>query len=1358
MASLYLPDVQPKDGSYSAFYGQYLGGAFSVKNVGTERATYAISAPVPTDFTYAVTTPPTTVDVEAGQTVPVFLTVQAPYIQGLQRDWNLTASVTAPNGAVTSSTGKVTLKTFGPAGPAFTTYTKGQRVTMPGNAQDSLSFVIANYGTESVTITYAPLCSGFAYNCFTTWGTGFSVTLGSGQSTKAWVSYMTRADSAYGVEGKVKLGLTTGTQADTGDYTVRFAGAGAVKSVAVTPTVAVAVPSPNELKQYEFMIKNTGDTVSAFNYTLTCPTSVAKCALLHPSTTDSLHDTTPMLWPNNSIGVTVTYKAATATTTMDTLRLLARHSIDSATKATGKLAIRTYTPSAVEVVANAINPGTSVSRGACLTIAVSDASAYECGELRVVHPLPAVTTLGKTRAPTLVYSSRAASPSVMLAANVMVLDGADSIRAVVTTPHPGYADKVIASTKFGWTSITQRADNRITIPLDTGIASFNTGAYSYALQIKAYKNGDSSSTSQPDTGTFVVVNRSGSPFGAGWWLDGLETIQPIDTYRNLWIGGDGSTRMYRRTNTTDSVFLVSPAVDRPDTLIMHANNSGYRRRLPNGAYVEFNSSGQHTSTRDVLGHLTTFTYDAVLTKITVPVPSGGTERAYTFDYGPDSSAVHVTRIVAIHAPGIAGDDRVTTLKARGSYGQLTEIPYLPSSNALSTAVTFTYDNSTPARRMATRTDRMSHVTTFGFDPYGGLIASTFDMASTGANIVHGFCPSETMSLTTCSGKPVPVATAYGWWDGPRTDAADTTRFYINRFGAPDTTINALGQKTRLERSLQWPMLAASVISPTNVTTSVVRNARGLDSVVTVTNALGNNAPSTTTYTWHSKWDHPVTVIGPSGERTDFAFDTAYPLQLWQRAGTHDSAKVFFSYASGTRQLEYIQTAHNSTSQRERIQYETAYGNPSAITSALQVTTTMHTDALGRVDSVTTPIDATHARTDVTTYDLLDRVTRTASRGPATSYVVATNGATVSVPAQTMTVINAYDKNGALTSVTRVGSPDSTSLASTWTYDAASRVRTETRPGGGVDSTSYDPAGNVTRVRTRRNYAIVSAYDALNRLTSRVVPAVHYDSSAHCSVFWPSDLSACNTRGYRFPFYGASVEIAEDVSEFTYDPTGGIATANNGAAQISRTYYPNGQLKADTLRIRTYNNPGATAFTQHVYGIEHSYDASGRPISLTHPASLAGCTGCPQSFQYTPGKGTLAQVTGLNGTVFGFTYDHADRLKTATAPGNVTRTWAYDEGSRVTARADWVALNGYSQLHLDSLWYDQGGRVTRTLAAISPGILHDVRTAYAGLGAVAYTGRSKNNAFASTEQMTVDAYGSMLGQQQFTDVAIRVRKR
>jgi len=62
--------------------------------------------------------------------------------------------------------------------------------------------------------------------------------------------------------------------------------------------------------------------------------------------------------------------------------------------------------------------GPIVERGGCLTIAAGANAAYECGDVRLVHPLPSVRTLNKSRVPVLVYNTQHARPYPLFQADI----------------------------------------------------------------------------------------------------------------------------------------------------------------------------------------------------------------------------------------------------------------------------------------------------------------------------------------------------------------------------------------------------------------------------------------------------------------------------------------------------------------------------------------------------------------------------------------------------------------------------------------------------------------------------------------------------------------------------------------------------------------------------------------------------------------------------------------------------------------------------------------------------------------------------------------------------------------------------
>src|SRR4029078_1392329 len=84
--------------------------------------------------------------------------------------------------------------------------------------------------------------------------------------------------------------------------------------------------------------------------------------------------------------------------------------------------------------------------------------------------------------------------------------------------------------------------------------------------------------------------------------------------------------------------------------------------------------------------------------------------------------------------------------------------------------------------------------------------STARTEGAGAAITTNFRAAETRSVYSPTDLPTPLAKAYTQLDGSRVDVGDTTNFIVNRWGAPDTVTDALGQRTRIARGATCPAL------------------------------------------------------------------------------------------------------------------------------------------------------------------------------------------------------------------------------------------------------------------------------------------------------------------------------------------------------------------------------------------------------------------------------------------------------------------------------------------------------------------------------------------------------------------------
>ncbi len=213
-----------------------------------------------------------------------------------------------------------------------------------------------------------------------------------------------------------------------------------------------------------------------------------------------------------------------------------------------------------------------MSRSNCLT-AAAGLGAWSCGDGLLFLGTPSVTTLERTRDLTLVHATNTASPMPLVMVQVAPASGSpalDRIRAVLTV-----RDTVRSNVVFSaWGNSTRQ------LVLAWDASAHPTGAYPYTLRVYSVLGSDSAYTTV--SGLSYVVNRSQSPYGKGWeWL-GVERLvlsQPVGSGQShiLWVGGDGSTKLYRQASTN---VWVTPKEAFPDTL-----------KLASGEYTRYGRHG-----------------------------------------------------------------------------------------------------------------------------------------------------------------------------------------------------------------------------------------------------------------------------------------------------------------------------------------------------------------------------------------------------------------------------------------------------------------------------------------------------------------------------------------------------------------------------------------------------------------------------------------------------------------------------------------------------------------------------------------------------------------------------------------------
>jgi RHS repeat-associated protein len=833
--------------------------------------------------------------------------------------------------------------------------------------------------------------------------------------------------------------------------------------------------------------------------------------------------------------------------------------------------------------------------------------------------------MAQARVPTLLYNSNHAHPVVRLAAQVTLpSDGLipDSVTARLLFSG-------VEQTKSKWLGTNWAAGSTRRIVLSFDALAKATGLYAYTLEVTRWYQGGP----QPQTvpGELVIVNRENSPFGAGWWLAGFEQLVHLSSTHKLWIGGDGSARVF------DSVGVNlwrAPNVDRPEQL--EFDGTYYCRRLPHRGGVLFDAAGRHVLSKNRLAdshawaHRTWFDYDGSNRLSAIRLPVTGGFKTYTFAY--DGAG----RLDSVIAPPAGATARITQVAVTS--GRLLTI-----RDPDITTVTFGYDGAF-TNRVISRTDRRGTVTTYAFGGANTLSQATISLDA-GATIVTTFAPQEIKGLAGSAA--IAPASALTKLDGPRTDVGDTTLLWLNRFGAPTKVRDAVGNETVLARAdVNFPAAVTEVRYPNSRILRATYDARGNILTSRDVDVYTPGQDAVTTYAWDATWDFVTSVTAPTGEITQFGYNAATGNREWQRPGTDPARNVTFAY--GDLLLLRASQLPGTPVSRDSIQYD-SLGNVRLTRTPLGATSYAFKDAVGRDTLVQTPLDVPgnkhvlqRIRYDISGQDTLNIALSDSSIGRIDSTIVRTH----------------YDAEGNADSALTRSGPDVNAIGwvrRAFAYDRANRQTWDSLVGSYAIPMRYDPAGNLTNGGRRGGDGVAVFYDALNR------PIVRQGS---------------------------------DIARFTYDAMGNLMTANNPYARIARAYFKNGTLRADTLRLSTVEIADSN-FALHIYGQAYRYDLSGRRVWSKSPAQFQTADTVTYAYDPVLGAlATMRDPFGnLYRCVYDLVGRPIRLTRLAQLPDSVYEVSTYDLDSRLARRV--VSRGPSATLvRRDSIVYDGRSKALR----------------------------------------------------------------
>lgn len=445
---------------------------------------------------------------------------------------------------------------------------------------------------------------------------------------------------------------------------------------------------------------------------------------------------------------------------------------------------------------------------------------------------------------------------------------------------------------------------------------------------------------------------------------------------------------------------------------------------------------------------------------------------------------------------------------------------------------------------------------------------------------------------------------------------------------------------------------------------------------------GVSARPTTTFTWNSLGQR-LTKTDPTGIVLRYTYDGDNYLDTVTNAYNTLNLTTSFDYnASGdiTSLTDPRGKVHTATWNKRRqitawtaptstgAQTQWTYDDDGLVATIKQATglsspnqwatTTVAYEPTARVRSVTDP----DGRTTRFHYDALNRLIlsidpegRTAGKtyDPEGNVLVERRG-DGGLPADAIAyTTRTYSDNGQVATFA-----DANPGVTGYTYDRFDRlVRTtfpdpadgDTNTGVDYEELTLDDADNVTARRTRSGLLITMAYDRLDRMTSKAVPATA-DSAARTATF-------------EYDLAGRQLEAAETGGHllvWDYDDAGRIEDVTVSGPQWASSKVVAYQYDASSNRTRLTWPDG--------YYVTYAYDDLNRLDTATQ--TVGGVSTLLADYTYNPlsqRTGAAFDAAGAGGSItaqFTVGGDVTSLAHSWAGPSGVTVTYAYDLGHRL----------------------------------------------------------------------------------------------
>ncbi|HET9061022.1 MAG TPA: DUF6531 domain-containing protein [Acidimicrobiales bacterium] len=714
------------------------------------------------------------------------------------------------------------------------------------------------------------------------------------------------------------------------------------------------------------------------------------------------------------------------------------------------------------------------------------------------------------------------------------------------------------------------------------------------------------------------------------------------------VDADGNKTTYAYDAAGDLTSQTSPT-GATTTYTYDSDGNQLTQTSPDGGTTAdtYDASGNLVSATSPTGAKTTYTYDTYGNLVSETTPNGKVQPTGSFDPLGDQTSSQ--------APG-----QGPTSYTFDANGRVTS-----QTDALGDKTTYSYD---PMGQLLSSTDAAGHTTSYTYDGDGRVLTTT---NAAGGVTTDTYDPA---GLLLSEVGPDGAKTAYAYTPGGRLASATdplgrTTTYAYDKAGRQVEVTAPNGAVTKTTYDPDGNVVA--VTSPTGLVTKTAYDGDGR--VVAVT--APNGGVTTTAYDGDG---NVISTVGPTGATQSFGYNSADQMTS---ATAANGAVAKYSYDAGSNLVSVTAANGGVTTYTYNADDQLV-----SKTDPLGRTTSYTYDALGRVATVTDPT----GRVDTRTYDPVGNLATETFSGPGLA---------------TMAYSYSYDALGNQTSVSGPGGTTS------YTYDGASRLTSETLPTGQSMHFGYDAAGEQTSLTypdgTVADYSYNSAGELAQVSTAQGSVSYSYNADANLvkttlpggdSRTWAYSAGLVSSYSQQVGRQSTSTSIARNLAgQVTSE------TTNGRAAHYS--YDPAGQLTSEQVLLPV----GALS-------VNYTYDADGNRAS----ASVAGVK---VSYSYdaaneltSVASPTEAGEAGEGGFATNYTYDAAGRQSSVSTPFG-TQATSYDArgqvSSRSTTTADGTTLWSQTQAHdangnLSALSTTlPGGRSTNQSFVWSPGAVPQV---------------------------------------------------